>query len=45
MFYSRLMFLNFEQVFAYSVSWTVSADFLGVSLVHNAVAHKNVLLP
>ena len=26
---------------AYSVSWPVSADFLGVSLVYNAVEHKD----
>jgi hypothetical protein len=40
------MFQDFQAVvFAYFVSWTVSADFSGVLLFHNADAHKNVLQP
>jgi hypothetical protein len=40
------MFLDSQTtVFAYFVSWTASADFSGVLLFHNAVAHKDVLQP
>jgi hypothetical protein len=38
------MFHDFQAtVFAYFVSWTVSADFSGVLLFHSADAHNNVL--